>query len=400
MNVKRELHTPNSDRSCLHLEVELHDKMKYESGDHIGLYPENDAYDVNQWIEYFKLDPEEIISVVSEDTPSRPLVGPCSIRSLLTNFVDLYSIPRKKLIQALATYTEDEDEKQKLEILASSDDQGWAAYNSSVKDLQKTTMELLSEFPSCKPSFVHVIELTQPTKPRFYSISSSPKQHPNTAHITAVVLEYKTGTGRIHKGVCTNWLARKNIENETHTVPCFIRTSTFRLPKDPKTPILMIGPGTGIAPFRGFLQDRRHGKFFFYILKYFLFIYFFTCAASERGDSILFFGCRSKDVDFLYADELREHMEDGSLGKLITAFSREQDEKVYVQHKILEMKDEIWPILQDAYIYVCGDAKNMAKDVHKALRAVVMEAGNKNQKEAESFITALQTKGRYQQDVW
>ena len=114
----------------------------------------------------------------------------------------------------------------------------------------------------------------------------------------------------------------------------------------------------------------------------------------------MFFGCRSRDVDFLYADELQEHLTDGSLGKLVTAFSREQDQKVYVQHRLLEMKDEVWPLLKDAYVYVCGDSKSMSKDVHKALRTVVMEAGNKTQKEAEQFITALQTKGRYQQDVW
>jgi len=377
---KRELHSPSSDRSCLHLEIELNEKMKYVAGDHVGIYPENDPYDVNQWIDYFQLDPNQIITVASEDAPNRPLVGPCSIRRLLTNFVDVYAIPRKKLFQALAIYATNDEEKKRLELLGSSDDAGWSAYNEYIKDPQRTLLECLEDFPSCKPSFIHVIELIPPTKPRYYSISSSPKQHPNTVHVTAVVLEYKTGTGRVHKGVCTNWMARKNVESETHHLPCFIRTSTFRLPKDPKTPIIMIGPGTGVAPFRGFIQDRKHTE--------------------GRGDSILFFGCRSRDVDFLYADELQEHLTDGSLGKLVTAFSREQDQKVYVQHRLLEMKDEVWPLLKDAYVYVCGDSKSMSKDVHKALRTVVMEAGNKTQKEAEQFITALQTKGRYQQDVW
>lgn len=246
--------------------------MKYQTGDHIGIYPENDEYDVNQWLDYFKLDPNEIISIVSEDAPARKLVGPCSYSTLLRNFVDLYAIPRKKLIQALATYTEDEEEKKQLETLASADEKGWAAYNEAIKDTQKTTLELLSEFPSCKPSFIHVIELTTPTKPRYYSISSSPKQHPSTAHVTAVVVEYNTGTGRKHKGVCTSWLARKNVDEETHRVPCFIRTSTFRLPKDPKTPVIMIGPGTGIAPFRGFLQERRHSMLFTFLL---LFLFFY-----------------------------------------------------------------------------------------------------------------------------
>mmetsp|Transcript_2827 Transcript_2827/g.4034 ORF Transcript_2827/g.4034 Transcript_2827/m.4034 type:complete len:642 (+) Transcript_2827:49-1974(+) len=379
--VNRELHSPGSDRSCLHLEIELQEKMKYTAGDHVGIYPENNIADVREWLDYFELDENEIISVVSEDAPSRPLVGPCSTFRLLSNFVDLYAIPKKKLLQALAIYTDDEEEKKRLELLGSSDDNGWAEYNDYIKNCQRTVMELLKDFPSCKPSFIHVVELIPPTKPRYYSISSSPKQHPNSVHVTAVVLEYKTGTGRTHKGVCTNWMSEKQISDiAVHNLPCFIRASSFRLPKDPKTPIIMIGPGTGIAPFRGFIQDRKHTE--------------------GSGDSILFFGCRSKDIDFLYADELNEHLADGSLGKLITAFSREQDEKVYVQHRLLEMKHEIWPLLQDAYIYVCGDSKYMAKDVHKALRVVVMEAGGKTQKEAEQFITALQTKNRYQQDVW
>lgn len=264
--VNRELHSAESDRSCLHIEIELGDKMHYQAGDHVGIYPENDTDVVNEWIDYFQLDPNQVISIASEDAPRRPLVGPCKIRRLLSNFLDLTAPPKKKLLTALATlYTSDESEKKRLEILGSSDDEGWTAYNEYIKNPQRTLIEVLQDFPSCKPLFIHIVELTPPTKPRYYSISSSPKEHPDRIHVTAVVLHYKTGTGRLHKGICTNWLSKKLVtEVEEHHLPCFTRSSTFKLPRDPSTPIIMVGPGTGIAPFRGFLQDRRQCKLLFY----------------------------------------------------------------------------------------------------------------------------------------
>ena len=123
------------------------------------------------------------------------------------------------------------------------------------------------------------------------------------------------------------------------------------------------------------------------------------CLAENRGTSILFFGCRGKDIDFLYDEELKEHLSNGSLSELVTAFSRETDQKVYVQHRIAEKQQELWPLLENAYVYVCGD-KSMAKDVQKALKQVVIDAGQKTAEEADIFIQTIQSKGRYQQDVW
>merc|ERR1712063_54767 len=382
IHLRKELHKPASNRSCVHLEIGLREGMRYEAGDHIGIYPENAKEDVDQWIDYFGLDATQMMSLyASSDDHSHPLVGPCTYRRLLTNFVDLYTPPKKKLIEALAAlYTSDEKEKERLTVLGAADEPGWKAYNEYIKDPQRTLMEVLADFPSCKPSFAHMLELTPPTKPRYYSISSSPKAHPGHVHVTAVVLEYQTGTGRVHRGVCTNWLAGKDVESEEDRyLPCFLRSSTFRLPKDPSLPVIMVGPGTGIAPFRGFLQER----------------YF----AENRGTSILFFGCRGKDIDFLYDEELKEHLSNGSLSELVTAFSRETDQKVYVQHRIAEKQQELWPLLENAYVYVCGD-KSMAKDVQKALKQVVIDAGQKTAEEADIFIQTIQSKGRYQQDVW
>jgi len=379
IRVNRELHTSKSDRSCRHLEIDLPGNLSYQPGDYLGIYPENDPAVVQQWIDKFQLDPNQIVKVVKKDDPNRPLAGPCSIERLLSSYVDILSVPKKKLLHALAVlYTSNEHEKERLFKLGASSDEGWVEYNEFIKNPYRTLLEVLEEFPSCKPDFAHVVELTHTLQHRFYSIASSLKEHPKSVHIAAVVSQAVTSTGRVHNGICTSWLAKKQ---EGDRIPCFLRTSTFRMPKDPATAVIMIGPGTGLAPFRGFLQERR--------------------AIKATGHSILFFGCQARDVDYLYEDDLKSHLEDGSLNELILAFSREGPNKVYVQHRMLEHKEKLWQLLEKgAHVYVCGDAKYMAKDVHKALRTIVEEAGQKNKQEAESYITALQTSLRYQQDVW
>jgi len=379
--VNRELHNlERSDRSCRHIEVKLDEKMKYQPGDHIGVFPQNDPNEVEKWIEYFNLDRNDVVKIVHKDDPNRPLLGPCTIERILSSFVDIMNPPKKKLLQALSTYTEDESEQKRLAELGASSEEGWKLYNEFVKQANRTTVEVLEHFKSCKPSFVHVVELLPQLQHRYYSISSSNKFHPGHAHITSVLVKYDTPTGRVHNGVCTTWLLDQTIDNES-TLPCFIRTSTFRLPSKSETPLIMIGPGSGVAPFRGFLQERTF--------------------IAEKGPAILFFGCRRKDEDYLYEEELQQFVDNGSLTKLVTAFSREGEKKVYVQDRMMEMQNEIWDLLdKGAYVYVCGDAKQMAKDVHRCLRQIVEDAGGKSKQEAESFITSMQTSSRYQQDVW
>lgn len=379
----RELHTPKSDRSCMHLELELAPKMKYEPGDHLGIYAPNDPEEVQRLADILDLNLSRFISLHPQDNPKgRPVLGPCSVQTALEHFVDITTPPTKKLLSVLAQlYTKDPAEKERLEKLAESSEEGWEIYNEYVKNPQRTIAEILSDYPSCQPALEHLLELLPAMQPRYYSISSSMKEHSGKVHVTAVLTDYTTGTGRVHRGICTNYLRRSMPGNSLHS---YVRTSTFRLPPDPSTPVILIGPGTGLAPFRGFLQERRH------------------IDPEKRGECILFFGCRARDVDFLYQEELLAHLEDGSLTQLVTAFSREQDQKVYVQHKLKEMKDEIWKLIKaGGHVYVCGDAKNMAKDVHKILREIAQE-GFGDSGEGEKYITSMQTAKppRYQQDVW
>ncbi|KRX14444.1 NADPH--cytochrome P450 reductase, partial [Trichinella nelsoni] len=248
-------------------------------------------------------------------------------------------------------------------------------------------LDILIELPSCRPPLDLLLELLPRLQPRFYSISSSPKVDPSLVSITVIVLKYTTPIGRPGKGVATNYLASKiAVENKPHPqVPIYIRRSQFRLPHSPSTPVVMIGPGTGIAPFRGFIQERA-------MLKQ---------TGREVGPMILYFGCRKRKEDYLYGQELEAWLKDGTLSELHVAFSRDQPRKVYVQHLMLERKQSIWSLLQNgAFFYVCGDARNMARDVHSALMQIIAGEGDMNADEAAAYFKQLESQKRYQADVW
>jgi sulfite reductase (NADPH) flavoprotein alpha-component len=211
---------------------------------------------------------------------------------------------------------------------------------------------------------------------RLYSISSSPKAHPGEVHLTVGIVRYELG-GRPRKGVCSTFLAER-----AEIVPVFIHKSPgFRLPSDPTRPVIMIGPGTGIAPFRAFLEERR--------------------ATAPNSKNWLFFGDQHVATDFLYRDELEAMFNEGILTRLDTAFSRDQAEKVYVQHRMLEHSATLWEWIQDgAHLYVCGDAKRMARDVDDALLRIVSEQGGLTDEAARAFVNQLKSEKRYQRDVY
>ena len=214
-------------------------------------------------------------------------------------------------------------------------------------------------------------------QPRLYSISSSPKAHPDEVHLTVGIVRYEID-GRLRKGVCSTFLS-----DRCHSsVPVYVHSSPgFRPPVKGETPMIMVGPGTGIAPFRAFLEERR--------------------AVGATGKNWLFFGDQKADYDFLYQDELAALQHEGFLHRLDTAFSRDQERKVYVQHRMLENSAELWAWLEEgAHFYVCGDASRMAKDVDTALRQVVEKEGGLSADDALAYIAALKTQNRYQRDIY
>jgi cytochrome P450/NADPH-cytochrome P450 reductase len=274
--------------------------------------------------------------------------------------------------------------KPKLQSLAGEEEASGDLYRAEVLAKRKSAFDLLRDFPACEWPFAAFLETLSPLAPRYYSISSAPTPDPTRCSVTVAVVQGPAASARgLFKGVASNYLATRWVGDVVHATIRATR-SGFRLPDDPATPIIMIGPGTGVAPFRGFLQQRAALK----------------SQGKALGPALLFFGCRRPDLDWLYAEEMRGFAAAGMVD-LQVAFSRARPSKVYVQHLIAEHSARVSELIEaGAIIYVCGDGSRMEPDVKRALMDVRIARAGDSVEAARRWIEGLGAAGRYVLDVW
>ncbi len=375
-----------SDRSTRHVEVQLPPNISYRVGDHLSVVPRNDPALVDSVARRFGFLPADQIRLqVAEGRRAQLPAGEAiSVGRLLTEFVELQQVATRKQIQIMSEHTRCPVTKPKLLSLVGDDGSSAERYRAEILDRRKSVFDLLDEYPACELPFHAYLEMLSLLAPRYYSISSSPSRDPARCSITAAVVEGPASSGRgVYRGVCSNYLAGRRVGDTIHATVRETKAG-FRLPDDPLAPIIMIGPGTGLAPFRGFLQERASAK----------------AKGAALGPAMLFFGCRHPEQDFLYADELNTFAAEG-ICELRTAFSRAGDQKTYVQHLVAAQKDKVWRLIeQGAIIFVCGDGGKMEPDVKAALVAIYRERSGADADTGARWIEELGAKNRYVLDVW
>lgn len=359
----RRLNDPRSSKDTRHFEIALEGSdLNYEPGDALGVIPKNSPALVEDILSALDFTGEE---AVKNGGP-----GEIPLRAALLEHFEIRQISRG-FFEAIA---ERSGESVLRKLLNAENKSALEAFLHG-----RETIDLLMTHPRAKFSATEFVALLRKLNPRLYSISSSPNAHRGEVHLTVAAVRYESH-GRARQGVCSTFLADR-VETQT-PVRVFVQPSHgFRLPEDATTPIIMVGPGTGVAPFRAFLEERR--------------------AVGAKGKSWLFFGDQRSESDFLYRQEIEAMVAEKSLTHLHTAFSRDQAEKVYVQHRMLENAKPLWNWLESgAHFYVCGDAKRMAKDVDATLHQIIQTAGGRGKEQALEYVQKMKTEKRYQRDVY
>jgi len=349
----------DSGKDVRHIEIDLDGSgLTYQPGDALGVWYENSPELANEILNTVGIDESETVEIDSEQLSIKD--------ALVSKFEITTSNP-----QFIAKMAELSQSETLLALANNKDDLREFSAKNQIIDILKLA--------DIKLSSTQLIDVLRRLTPRLYSIASSQSEVDQEVHLTVGVVEYERD-GEKRLGGASGFLGRFLEEGESVNV--FVENNNnFKLPQNPDAPIIMVGPGTGIAPFRSFIQERDN--------------------QGAKGKNWLFFGDRTFTQDFLYQVEWQKYLKSGVLSRLDVAFSRDQHEKVYVQHRILENAEEVWNWIQDdAYIYVCGDATRMAKDVNDALVTVAVQQGNLSQEKAEEFINDLRKEKRYQRDVY
>ena len=349
-----------SNKETRHLELSLEESgLSYQPGDAVGIYPQNNPQLAAAVIDKLALDPDERVSLGETET---------TLSEALQHYREITVLTRP-LMEQWALYSGDSGLRRMVE------DQSALIEWMRGRDL----LDVIEAWPVEGLGADTLTGMLRKLPPRLYSIASSQATVDEEVHITVAAVRYESH-GREREGVASTWLSDRLEEDAS--VPVYIDPNkNFKLPDDDDAPIIMIGPGTGVAPFRAFMQEREE--------------------RAANGRNWLFFGEQQFRADFLYQAEWLNWRRQGLLDHITLAFSRDQEDKVYVQHRIREHANEIWGWLQEgAYIYVCGDADAMAPDVNEALIDVIAEEGSKSREEATEYLRDLAREKRYQRDVY
>ena len=416
---------PARGSSTVHLELDLRGTgVTYQTADNLGVCPVNSAamveglaaqmgWDVDAWIKLVPAQGQTARETTrlgtaprnagpdmstDEPTPAPLFPTPVTVRAALEQYCDLTGPLKKSLVSHLAHFATNPAQRTRLaQLVAPANKAQWAEY---LQD-HRTIVQLLQDFDSVRPPLGRFLELVPRLAPRYYTICSSSKVQPERVAIAVSVLSTSRQDGSWWDGVSSTHLSACSLPVRDESgrrldavgpdgkragwpqVRAFVRASTFKLPA-PEVPIIMVGPGTGIAPMRAFLQERAALRE----------------EGADVGSSMLFFGCRRESEDYLYKDELLGWARDGVLTAYHTAFSRHGQQKVYVQHKLLEQGQAVWDLLQQgAHVYVCG-ATRMGADVHRAFVDIAQKCGELRASDAEAYVKSLSGEGRYVQELW
>lgn len=355
---KVKLNGRGSDKETFHIELSIEGSvLTYEPGDAVGIFGQNPKRTVEELIKALSLNSEEQVETEK---------GKNTLEQWLTRHYEISTL-NAEVIRNYNEYAKNPDLADLLYDVEKLKD---FLYGRDVVDL-------VQQYPA-KLAASDILKVLRKLQPRLYSISSSPNAHPDEIHLTVAVVRYSNT--RYKEGVCSSFLADR-IGDDDYVNIFIEKNPEFRLPANADTPVIMVGPGTGLAPFRAFLEERE--------------------ANGGKGKNWLFFGDRHFTTDFLYQTELQSFHKKGLLTRLNVAFSRDTDKKVYVQHKMLEQSKELFHWLEEgAHFYVCGDMKHMWNDVNKTLLDIITREGGLTEEKAEEYLKNLKKTKRYQVDVY
>ncbi|WOK95727.1 NADPH-dependent diflavin oxidoreductase 1 [Canna indica] len=370
--------------------------IDYQVGDVLEILPSQNPAAVDAFIQRCNLDPSCYITVIPRESNnqslgrhSKSLVHPIKLKSFVEYTMDVASAsPRRYFFEVMSFYAEAEHEKEKLQYFASPEGRD-DLYEYNQKE-RRSVLEVLEDFPSVQMPFEWLVQLVPPLKTRAFSISSSPSVHPNQVHITVSIVSWTTPFKRQRYGLCSSWLAGLDpCKTNGVYIPALVTQGALR-PPPPSVPLILIGPGTGCAPFRAFVEERAMQNL-----------------TGSVAPILFFFGCRNQNNDFLYKNFWSSHAHDDGVlsadkgGGFFVAFSRDQPRKVYVQHKMKEESKRIWSLLSaGAAIYIAGSSTKMPADVTSTIEDIIAEESGISKDSAARWLRLLEKAGRFYIEAW